>query len=211
MSDSLEVVKRTDTGSRASRRLRRQGMVPAVLYGHGEKVVDLAAKREAVESAIRHGSRVVDLHGAVKESALIRDLQWDTFGIEPIHIDFLRVNKSDRVRVKVPIDLRGDAPGHRAGGTVTLALHEIEIECTPDQIPEKIHAMVGKLELGGSIKVQELELPKGAKVLAHADDVVVTCVMAGAKPEEAAAPGVAEPEVIGRKAAEEGEGGAEEA
>lgn len=211
MSDSLEVVKRTDTGSRASRRLRRQGLVPAVLYGHGEKVVDLAAKRDAVEAAIRHGSRVVDLHGAVKESALIRDLQWDTFGIEPIHVDFLRVNKSDRVKVKVPIDLRGDAPGHRAGGTVTLVLHEIEIECTPDQIPEKIHVLVGKLELGGAIKVQELELPKGARVLANPDDVVVSCALAGAKPEEAVAPGAAEPEVIGRKATEEGEGGAEEA
>jgi large subunit ribosomal protein L25 len=211
MSDSLEVVKRTETGSRSSRRLRRQGMVPAVLYGHGEKVVDLAAKRDAVEAVIRHGGRVVDLHGAVKESALIRELQWDTFGIEPIHVDLLRVSKSDRVKVKVPIDLRGDAPGHRAGGTVNLVLHEIEIECTPDQIPEKIHAHVGKLELGGSIKVHELELPKGAKALIDADDVVVTCVLAGAKPEEAAVPGAAEPEVIGRKAAEEAEGGAEEA
>lgn len=211
MSDSLEVVKRPETGSRASRRLRKQGMVPAVLYGHGEKVVDLAAKREALEAVIRHGGRVVDLHGAIKESALIRELQWDTFGIEPVHVDFLRVSKSDRVKVKVPIDLRGDAPGHRAGGTVNLVLHEIEIECTPDQIPEKIHAQVGKLEVGGFVKVRDLELPKGAKALVEADDVVVTCAVAGVKPEEAGAPTAAEPELIGRKAAEESEGGAEEA
>jgi len=211
MSDSLEVMKRSDTGSRESRRLRRQGMVPAVLYGHGEKVVGLAATREALEAVIRHGSRVVDLHGAVKESALIRELQWDTFGVAPIHVDFLRVSKSDRVKVKVPIDLRGDAPGHRAGGTVNLVLHDIEIECTPDQIPEKIHAQIGKLELGGTVKVHDLELPKGAKALADGDEVVVTCVLAGTKPEEAAAPSAAEPELIGRKAAEEGEGEAEKA
>ena len=211
MSDSLEVVSRTATGTRESRRLRRQGMVPAVLYGHGEKCVDLAAKREAVEAVIRHGSRVVDLHGAVKESALIRELQWDTFGVEPIHIDLLRVNKSERVKVKVPVDLRGDAPGHRAGGIVNLVLHEVEIQCTPDQIPDKIHVHVGSLELGGVVKMHDLDLPKGATAVTDGDEVVVTCTMAGVKAEEAAAPGAAEPELIGRKAAEEGEGEAEKA
>ena len=209
MSDSLEVVTRSATGTRESRRLRRQGMVPAILYGHGEKCVDLAAKREALELVIRHGSRVVDLTGAVKESALIRELQWDTFGLEPIHVDLLRVSKTDRVKVKVPVDLRGDAPGHRAGGTINIVLHEVEIECTPDQIPDKIHAQIGGLEVGGVIKVHDLELPAGAVAVTDGDEPVVACTMAGVKVEEAAA-APAEPEVIGRKAAEEGKGEAEE-
>lgn len=209
MSDSLEVVTRSATGTRESRRLRRQGMVPAILYGHGEKCVDLAAKREALELVIRHGSRVVDLTGAVKESALIRELQWDTFGLEPIHVDLLRVSKTDRVKVKVPVDLRGDAPGHRAGGTINIVLHEVEIECTPDQIPDKIHAQIGGLEVGGVIKVHDLELPAGAVAVTDGDEPVVTCTMAGIKVEEAAAT-PAEPEVIGRKAAEEGKGEAGE-
>jgi large subunit ribosomal protein L25 len=209
MSDSLEVVTRSATGTRESRRLRRQGMVPAILYGHGEKCVDLAAKREALELVIRHGSRVVDLTGAVKESALIRELQWDTYGLEPIHVDLLRVSKTDRVKVKVPVDLRGDAPGHRAGGTINIVLHEVEIECTPDQIPDKIHAQVGGLEVGGVIKVHDLELPAGAVAVTDGDEPVVSCTMAGIKVEEAAA-APAEPEVIGRKAAEEGKGEAGE-
>ncbi|MFM8633199.1 MAG: 50S ribosomal protein L25 [Planctomycetia bacterium] len=211
MSDSLEVVARSATGTRESRRLRRHGMVPAVLYGHGEKCVDLATKRESLEAVIRHGGRVVDLSGAVKESALIRELQWDTYGIEPIHVDLLRVNKSERVRVKVPVDLRGDAPGHRAGGTVNIVLHEIEIECTPDQIPDKIHAHVGSLEVGGTVKVRDLELPSGAKAIDDLEEVVVTCAVAGVKPEEAAAAGAVEPELIGRKPSEEGEEAAEKA
>lgn len=210
MSDSLEVVTRSATGTRESRRLRRQGLVPAILYGHGEKCVDLAAKREALEAVIRHGSRVVDLTGAVKESALIRELQWDTFGVQPIHVDLLRVSKTERVKVKVPVDLRGDAPGHRAGGTVNHVLHEVEIECTPDQIPEKIHAHIGALEVGGVVKVHDLELPAGAVALTDGDEPVVTCTIAGGKVEEAAAAAPAEPEVIGRKAAEEGEGEAAE-
>ncbi len=210
MSDSLEVVTRSATGTRESRRLRRQGLVPAILYGHGEACVDLATKREALDAVIRHGSRVVDLTGAVKESALIRELQWDVYGIEPIHVDLLRVSKTERIKVKVPVDLRGDAPGHRSGGTVTIVLHEVEIECTPDQIPEKIHAHVGSLGVGGAVKVHDLELPPGAVAVTPGDEVVVTCLIAGAKVEEAAEAGAAEPEVIGRKAAEEGEGEAEE-
>jgi len=208
MSDSVEVTLRKATGTRESRRLRREGFVPAILYGHGEKCVDLVATREAIHAAIRHGSRIVELKGAVKTGALIRELQWDTFGVEPVHVDFLRVSATDRVKVKVPVDLKGECPGQRAGGIVNLLLHEIELECTADAVPEKVHAAVGKLQLGGSIKVHDLELPPGAKPLVDGDEAVVTCTVPVEKAEEAAAGG-AEPEVIGRKAAEEGEAEAE--
>ena len=208
MSDSVEVKLRKETGTRASRKLRREGLVPAVLYGHGEKCVDLVATREAVQAAVRHGSRVVELKGAVKTGALIRELQWDTYGVEPVHVDFLRVSATDRVKVKVPVDLKGECPGQRAGGVVSLILHEIELECTADAVPEKIHVAVGKLQLGGTIKVHDLELPAGAKAIADADEAVVTCAVPADKAEEAATGGV-EPELIGRKAAEEGEAEAE--
>jgi len=208
MSDSVEVKLRKETGTRASRKLRREGFVPAVLYGHGEKCVDLVATRDAVQAAVRHGSRIVELKGAVKTGALIRELQWDTFGVEPVHVDFLRVSATDRVKVKVPVDLKGECPGQRAGGVVSLILHEIELECRADAVPEKIHAAVGKLQIGGTIKVHDLELPAGAKALADADDAVVTCTVLVEKGEEAAAGG-AEPELIGRKPTEEGEAEAE--
>ena len=128
MSDTLEVTLRKDTGTRAAGRLRREGRVPAILYGHGEKSVGLSTTRDAVEAMVRHGSRFVELVGAVKTAAVVRELQWDTYGVEPIHVDFLRVSKTDRVKVKVPIDLKGECPGQRAGGTVTLVLHELELE-----------------------------------------------------------------------------------
>jgi len=211
MSDTIEVVARTSGGSRESRRLRRSGMVPAILYGHGEKCVELAAKREAVEAMVRHGSRFVELKGAVKESAVVRELQWDARGSEPLHIDLLRVSKSDRIKVRVPIDLKGECPGQRAGGAVNLVMHEIELECTAESIPERIHAMVGALELGHSIKVRDLELPKGATPLAGAEETVVTCLVPGKKAEEAGVTGPLEPEVIGRKPEEEGEAAADKA
>jgi large subunit ribosomal protein L25 len=211
MSDSVEVKLRKGTGSRESRKLRGEGLVPAVLYGHGEKCVNLVATREAVEGAVRHGSRIVELKGAVKTSALIRELQWDTFGVEPVHVDFLRVSATDRVKVRVPVDLKGECPGQRAGGVLSLVMHEIDLECTADAVPERIHALVGRLQVGGTIKVHDLELPAGTKALADAEGVVVTCVVPAAKVDESAAPIAAEPELIGRKPAEEGAEVAEKA
>ena len=211
MSDTIEVVARTSGGSRESRRLRRSGMVPAILYGHGEKCVELAAKREAIEAMVRHGSRFVELKGAVKESAVVRELQWDALGNEPLHIDLLRVSKSDRIKVRVPIELKGECPGHRAGGVVNLMMHEIELECTAESIPERIHAMVGSLELGHAIKVRDLDLPKGATPLADAEETVVTCMVPGKKAEDTGVTGPLEPEVIGRKPEEEGEAAADKA
>jgi len=175
-------------------------MVPAILYGHGEECVDLAAKREDVEAAIRHGSRVVTLAGAVKTDALIRALQWDTYGVKPMHVDFLRVSASDRVRVKVPIELKGECPGQKAGGIVTLVLHEIELECTADHVSEHVIALIGHLEVGQTIKVKDLELPVGARPVLNGEETVVTCLIPGKKADDAAA---GEPEIIGQKAGEE--------
>jgi len=205
MSDTVQVSLRKGTGSRESRRLRRQGLVPAILYGHGEKCVGLSATRDAIQAAVRHGSRVVNLTGAVKTSALVRELQWDTYGVEPLHVDFVRVSASDRVRVKVPVHLKGECPGQRAGGVVNLVLHEIELECTADHVPEMVHVNIGHLELGHAIKAKDLELQHGSKTVADPEETVVTCMLPGKKAEEVAATGSAEPEVIGRKAAEEGE------
>jgi len=209
MSDTLQMLPRTSGGSRESRRLRRQGLVPANLYGHGEKNVQLAAARDAVEAIVRHGSLFIELTGAVKTAAVVRELQWDAMGSEPIHLDLLRVSKSDKVKVRVPIDVKGECPGLRSGGMLNLVLHEIEIECTPDTIPEKIHVPVGTLEIGGHIKVHDIELPKGAKAITHGDETAVTCTVTAHKPETTAAAGAAEPEIIGRKAADEGEAASE--
>lgn len=202
MSDSLNVSLRTSTGTRESRRLRNTGLVPAILYGHGEACVGLAAKREDLEAAVRHGSRVVSLTGAVQTDALIRNLQWDTFGVKPLHVDFLRVSASDRVRVKVPVELKGECPGVRAGGMVNLVMHEIELDCTADHVSEHVFAVIAHLEVGHTIKVKDLELPVGARAVLSGEETVVTCLIPGKKAADEAAAGM-EPEVVGRQAGEE--------
>ena len=107
----LEVQIRDSRGTRNARRLRQAGSVPAVLYGHGQETVNLSVSSEQFVAAIRHGSRVVALAGAVDQTALIRDVQWDTFGIEVLHVDFARVSASELVTTMVQVELRGEAPG----------------------------------------------------------------------------------------------------
>ena len=116
MADVLQVEMRETRGKRNARRMRNAGTVPAVLYGHGGPVVSLSVPVEQLDSAIRHGSRVVELAGAVKEGALIQDLQWNTWGNEVLHVDFARVALDERVTVTLNLELRGEAPGIKEGG-----------------------------------------------------------------------------------------------
>ena len=95
-----------------------RGRFPAVLYGHGLECVPLSVAADVLTAAIRHGSRLVSLTGAVNESAFIRDLQWDTWGTHIVHVDFTRISEHEIVEVRVPIELRGESPGVREGGVV---------------------------------------------------------------------------------------------
>ena len=185
--------------------------IPGILYGHGLECVPLAVAADALTAAIRHGSRLVSLTGAVNESAFIRDLQWDTWGTHIIHVDFTRISEHEIVEVRVPVELRGEAPGVREGGVVVQHVHEVEIACPASVIPDKLHVNINHLLLNQSVLLSALELPQGAKILAADMAVaVVECIVPVELPEEGAAeaaPG--EPEVIGAKAEEE-EGESEE-
>lgn len=208
MAESLTVEKRPHGGKRHAKRLRQSGAIPAVLYGHGLEPVSLAVPREAFVAALRHGTRLVELQGAVRENALIRDLQWDTYGTGVLHIDFTRVSADEKVKVTVPVELRGQAAGTRAGGVVQHLVHEIEVECLATAIPEKLQVNVNHLEMNGTILTGQIELPAGVTLLSDAEAIAVQCVEPAAEEEAGAglAGEAAEPEVIGRKAEEEEEG-----
>ena len=204
MSEAIAVEKRDLIGTRNNRRLRQSGYVPAILYGHGLENLSLKVREHDLAAAIRHGSRVVDLTGAANESALIRQVAWDTFGLEILHVDFARVSADERIEVKIAIELKGQAAGVKEGGVVELLIHEVEIECPALKIPDKIVVNVSALKVDDSLTTSDLVLPEGVKLLSHAGEVVVHCFMP--KEEEEAAPEVAaagEPEIIGRKPGEE--------
>ena len=199
MAEVLNVKPRDGRGKREAKRLRRDGAIPAVLYGHKEAAVSLAVPAEEMRAALRHGSRLVSLQGAVNESALIRELQWDVYGTDVLHIDFARVSQDERIEVQVPVELRGDAPGAHSGGVVQHLLHEIEVECLATAIPERIQVNVNHLELHGEISAGQLQLPEGVKLITDPETIVVHCIEQAAEVEAADVGEGAEPEVIGRK------------
>lgn len=205
MAEVFHVKLRDVTGKRRIRRLRASGTVPAVLYGHGEACVNLAIGADEVKAMVRHGARVVDLEGAVNEKAFVRDLQWDTFGIDVLHLDLTRVSADERVTVEVAVELKGIAPGTAEGGVVDHLTHTVEIECLVVAIPDKVVLRLGELQLDGHLNADKIELPEGAKLVTDADTVIVTCAKPKELPEGGAAAGGegAEPEIIGRKAGEE--------
>jgi large subunit ribosomal protein L25 len=212
MADIIHVQRRQSRGTRYAKRLRAEGKIPAVLYGHGKENISLSVPADELSAAMRHGAQLVELAGEVKDSALIREAQWDTFGTELLHVDFTRVVAGESVQTTVPIQLRGDAPGAREGGIVEHLVHEIEVECPVTAIPEKITVRIHELGLDDSILASDLSLPEGTKLLTDPSTTIVHCTVpaVSAEEEEAlAAAEAAEPEIIGREGEEEGEQKAE--
>ncbi|MBI3466119.1 MAG: 50S ribosomal protein L25 [Planctomycetes bacterium] len=206
MAEIFHVQSRDSRGKRNSRRLRRTGRIPAVLYGHGEEPQSLSVAIDEVSLALRHGHRLVQLQGDITEQAFIRDLQWDIYGTEVLHLDLSRVSATDRVRVAVPVELRGEAAGVKEGGILQHLLHELHIECLATAMPEKLQLNVHSLAVGGSLLASDVELPTGVKLVSDPHAIVVQCMQPLAAVEAAPAPAEgAEPEVIGRKAEQEEE------
>jgi len=206
----LKTQKRDLGGSRAAGKLRKQGLIPAIVYGHKKANEAVALGHDDLVDAIRHGARVVDLQSDQGvQKAQIAELQWDHLGKDVLHVDFKRVSADERIVVPVRIELRGIAPGVTAGGVLEQALHTISVECLAISVPDVIRVNINEMQLDGTIHVSDLHLPEGAKAMDAPDAVVVHIappkVEAEAAPGEAAAQ-TAEPEIIGRQVADEEEG-----
>ena len=132
----LTAEKRMARGKWAVRRLRAQGLVPGIVYGHGLPEVPLQMPVREILTVVRHGARLLELtDGGTTETVLIRELQWDPFGTEILHVDFERVAADERINVEVALERRGTAPGVEAGGELMQLLHHVEIECLANAIP----------------------------------------------------------------------------
>ena len=213
---SIHAEKRDVQGKGVARSLRRDDMIPAVLYRAGKAQSIKLARKELSKliNTISGEQVIVDLHFAdgEKKLALLKDFQVDPVSRELLHTDFFEVSLTETVRVTVHVVTVGEPIGvKRDAGILQHALREVEIECLPDKIPGKIDIDIAKLELGQSVHVSDLKFEEGIKVLTDPGDVIVTVIapVAEAVPvEEAAAPVAAEPEVVVKKGKKE-EGAAE--
>ncbi len=214
---TIKASRRDPHGSRSAQRLRRSGQVPGIVYGHKQDPEAIALDRALVEHELESGAHIVQLDlGGRSETCLIKDVQFDHLGIELQHIDFARVDLNERVRVKVPIELRGHAKGQEKGGVVSQQLMEIEVECLVTAIPSQLRVPIADLDLNQMLHIREVALPEGVRAVGDPEAIVVMCREPLAAVEapaatEPAAEGAAEPEVITKgKAAKEGEEEAEE-
>jgi large subunit ribosomal protein L25 len=204
MIETIEVKTRDAVGTSRVRKLRSTGLVPAVLYGHGESNVNLAIAKDAVNNVVRHGTKMLALTGAVQDTALLREVQWDAFGVEILHVDLARVSRDEAVEVTLPVELHGEAPGLGEGGQLKFTTHELTIRCPAGSIPEHLVVSVSSLHLGQSIHANEVQLPEGASMVTPSTVVVVQIAQPTAAGEELAG-AASEPEVIGRDKEKEGE------
>ncbi len=201
-SETLEVKKREGLGTLASNRLRQTGYIPANLYGHGEPNVNLAVRADAMNTIIHHGTKLLALTGDINDTALLREVQWDAFGIDVLHVDLTRVSRTELVEVTLTVELHGEAPGSSEGGQLSVVAHELTIRCPASDIPEHLHINVSGLHLGQAIHASDVKLPDGAQMVTQGTEVVVHVVKPAGMVDEADSGLSVEPELIRKEKAE---------
>src|SRR5215217_4024438 len=165
----IQAVARDRVGKGAARAVRRQGQVPAVIYGGGEPAAPIALDFNHTKQMIFAGHFLttifeIDVDGQ-KTRAIPRDYQLDPVKDFPVHVDFLRLSEGQTIRVTVPVHVVGaeTSPGVKRGGTVQIVGHSVELMVPSDRIPDYVEASVAELDIGSSIHLSDIALPEGAK------------------------------------------------
>jgi large subunit ribosomal protein L25 len=189
METVLKATTRATRGKGAARKLRAEGRVPGVFYGHGVDAVAISlSSRDLLHffHANRGGATVVDLdvEGTV-HMVIPREIQKDYLRGSYLHIDFLEVRRDEKVKMSIEIHEIGEAPGVKTGGVIEHHLREVEIECLPGDVPEQLEADISALELGDMLRVGDLSVPSGVEFLTDPTTPVISVVTPAALRTEA--------------------------
>lgn len=201
----LKGEKRTGSGKSVTRKLRRQGNIPAVLYGKDTEALSLSIVKKDWEKLARQLKRTtifelqVDANGGAEtRTVMVKSIQRVYPAGHVIHIDFLQVSMERMVEVEIPVHLVGEAKGVKLGGIAELHLRTVSAECLPAQIPEMIEIDISTMNMGDSIHISDVQLP-GVKFLDGGDVAIVTLIHPEAGEKTAAEEGSSEPERIEKK------------
>lgn len=196
---SLEVETRERLGTGGAREARRQGKVPAVVYGAGAEPVHVTLNARDVDTILHTKSFKTKLYelnvGKEKVTVLAKDVQFHPVSDKPEHVDFLRVGKDTEIRVWVPVVFvnQDKSPGLKRGGSLNVVRHEIEFFCKPDSIPASITVDLEGWQVGKSIHIQDVQIPADARPVIDRNFTVATIAgKGGKKDEEETAEGAAE-------------------
>ena len=207
-STTLALTPRSPEGSRSSRRLRREGLVPGVVYGGGEDPAHFAVDARILRNTLAKAGQVieVEIKGGGTTNVLIKDVQRHPVRGEAVHVDLLRVRMDQMINATVPIDFTGsdEAPGVVEGGIFNQELRELNIEALPGDIPDSISYDVGHLEMNATVTLDVLTAPEGVTLLDDADTVIATITPPTLEPVEEEIE--TETAVVGEEGAEPAEG-----
>ena len=221
---TLPAEARDRAGKGASRALRREGRVPAVVYGDKKEALSIHVEEKLLTKMLHTGhfmnSVVMVEIGGKQNRTLPKAVDFHPVTSRPIHVDFLRIGEHAQVNVNVPVrfDNEEASPGLKRGGVLNIVQHDLELVCDAAHIPDEIHIDLTGLDIGDSIHISQVKLPKGAKVANQDDDFTVATIVAPSamkqEAEEAAAaegevPVVGEEEAEGEAGSGEAEGGEE--
>ncbi len=182
----IPVVVRETVGTAASRRARRQGMVPAVVYGHGAEPKSFLITVKDWDHIAKQDVQIVQLkpNKGAELNVLIKDVQYDYLKSMTEHIDFLEVKMDEIITASIPIHTVGTPIGITQGGTLEHMLHEIEVECTPITLPEFIEVNIDAIELNGEINIEDLKLPEGVTATGDPKQTVLHVILPRVAEEE---------------------------
>ena len=155
----LEIKNRVKTRTKGSKDLRRNGVIPGVLYYAGEENVNISIDKSVLFHAIQSGQRIYEINqNNNKQYTMIKELQYHPVTDEIIHVDLMRVRRSEKMTIAVPLVLVGESIGVKEGGVLSQSLNQIEISCYPTDVPEKIELNIENIELNSSRNVGDLEI-----------------------------------------------------
>ncbi len=181
MEQKLKAEVREGTGKGVARKLRAQGRVPAVLYGHGIEPTALHVDSLELFRVLHTDAGMnvlIDLEvGGEPHLALARELQSDQVRSKLIHVDFLAISRDEKITVSVPVEIVGESRGVKEGGAVEHHLWEMELECLPGDVPGHIEADITDLGIGDSLRVTDIAVPDGVDVKDDPDEIVVSVVV----------------------------------
>jgi len=186
---ALKVEARSRTGKGISRQLRAKGLIPGIVYGRGSASVPVSVNlKEFLAVVGGEANKLISLQGGSLDgsTAIISEIVREPLKGMPIHVDLHKINLSEKVHVHVPVRLVGTAAGVREGGLLDFAMHTLDVECLPTQIPEHIDVDITQVAIGHSIHVGDIAAPVGVKLLGEPKASVVS-VLGKAREEAPAA------------------------
>ena len=155
----LDVSNRTELRSKGARAMRRKGLIPGVLYYAGEENVNISIEKSVLFHAMQSGQRIFEIEqDGSSQYTMIKQLQYHPVTDEVIHVDLMRVRRSEKIIISVPLMLIGESIGVKEGGVLSQSLNQIEISCFPTDVPEQIELNIEDLELNSAKSVGDIEL-----------------------------------------------------